>query len=62
MASLSGKDRRKYKDEILKTLYKYLEEEMDGAEPPYTFAQVLQYIKLGHTFKIMIFLAWNVLR
>ena len=45
MASLSGKDRRKYKDEVLKTLYKYLEEEMDGAEPPYTFAQVLQYIK-----------------
>ncbi|PAV92531.1 hypothetical protein WR25_15470 [Diploscapter pachys] len=40
MSSLSGKDRRKYKDEVLKTLYKYLEEEMDGAEPPYTFAQL----------------------
>ena len=55
MASLSGKDRRKYKDEVLKTLYKYLEEEMDGAEPPYTFAQVLQYIKIGHAPKISIF-------
>ncbi|PAV77901.1 hypothetical protein WR25_13996 [Diploscapter pachys] len=45
MASLSGKDRRQYKDEVLKTLYKYLEEEMDGAEPPYTFAQVLERIR-----------------